>query len=270
MAFNTLLKEREQSQGYISRSSSGGQLVKRKLTGGLGGFGIVNPDSGNSALSLYGTPDNLTARLTELQRCRRKLRQNRLSSRLNDPFVIINVGEGAPAIYPSTSYKFRSWSQLGEALAQRMLSASPLPLATEFNPSDDLARFLARGSGENQLTLVEAKKQLKRFVRSFIGTIADSLGDRQLSRVQLTENGQFRENVARALLHRFPVGVYEQGDFLTILLEEITPVAKGGQFGTASGVLTEDYDELFVKPTGHKAPPLLSDVHWVKATTPVN
>ena len=160
--------------------------------------------------------------------------------------------------------------QLGVSLVKRTFSSSSLPLASEFNPSDALAQFLVDDGVENHLTPAEAKNRLKRFVRSFVGTIADSLEDRQIPRAQLTENGEFRENVARALLHRFPVRVYRQGDFLTALLKEITPVAMSGQFRTVSGVLTRANGELVVELTGHKAPPLLPDAPWVKATTPGN
>lgn len=157
-----------------------------------------------------------------------------------------------------------------EIVANRASRSNPLPIASEFNPSDELAKFLVHGNAEERLTIAEAKEQLARFVRSFIGTIADSLRSRQGSHIQLTENGQFRENVARSLLHRFSVGLYEQINFLNALLKEITPVAASSQFGSASGVLTKVGDELVVKSTGHKAPPLFIDPQWVKASIPRN
>ena len=196
--------------------------------------------------------------------------QARRPSYSTNPFIVIDDEAGTQVANPYPFDVSQSWLQLGASLVKRTFSSSSLPLASEFNPSDALAQFLVDDGVENHLTPAEAKNRLKRFVRSFVGTIADSLEDRQIPRAQLTENGEFRENVARALLHRFPVRVYRQGDFLTALLKEITPVAMSGQFRTVSGVLTRANGELVVELTGHKAPPLLPDAPWVKATTPGN
>jgi hypothetical protein len=279
MAFGALAREWEQGQDYISLPSNSEQRVERKPlirmpqkklspnTEGVGGFVFVrNAYTGD--LEPSKILDDPAVCLTNLQSYRGKLYQAKYPSCSINPFI--DDWEKTQTINLFSPNGLGSWVQLSEELAKRIPSSSPLPLVQEFNPSDKLARFLVAGSGEYPLTTAEAKKRLKRFVRSFIGSIADSLEGRHVPCVQLTENGKFRDNVARALIHRFPVGVYEQGDFLTALLDEIIPVARSRQFCTISGMLIEAGGELVVKPTGHKAPPLLPDAPWVKATTPGN